>query len=88
MPPEKTLRDIIGDGELPEGLEELFAALEQAGWYPRARRGTDGIACWPDNGRGSQVVISTRYPLNAHKLEEYRTHTGLPLEVMVVDKEG
>lgn len=70
---------VLGAVQLPAGIAELLDDLERHGWPARARRGTHGVAVWPEEGRRLQVVIDTSYPLNDHRLDEYRRVTGLPL---------
>jgi len=63
-------------------IKVLRRPVESA-WYARTRVGSHGIRFWPDEGRARQFIVDTRYPLNAHKLDSYREHTGLPLKIEI-----
>lgn len=76
-------RDVLRETQPADGLAELFDELERFGWYARTRSGEYGLRFWPDDGRRRQIVIDTRHPLNDHKLEHYRMHTGLPLHMEI-----
>jgi len=76
-------REILRETPVADGLEELFDELERCGWKARSRVGEHGIRFWPNEGRSMQTVIDTRYPLNEHKLQNYRQHTGLELEITI-----
>lgn len=79
----QTWREVLRETEPAQGLPELFDELERYGWYPRSRVGSYGIRFWPDEGRSRQFVVDTRYPLNEHRLEGHRDHTGLDLLVQI-----
>ncbi|MEO2134108.1 hypothetical protein [Microbacterium sp.] len=79
----QTWREMLRGTEPAPGLPELFDELERSGWYPRSRVGDYGIRFWPDEGRKKQIMVDTRYPLNEHKLEGYREHTGLDLHIQI-----
>jgi hypothetical protein len=81
-----SFRDVLGDLELAQGVEDLLVVLEAAGWYPRGRRGSTGVCYWPDNGRPRQIVIDTSYPINTHRLNDIRERTGT--QVMNREREG
>jgi len=80
-----TWRDILRGDPPAAGLPELFDELERCGWKARTRVGQFALRFWPDNARGKQMVIDMRYPLNDHKLETYRAHTGLVLAVEIAE---
>ncbi|MEZ7756639.1 hypothetical protein O5Y58_14085 [Microbacterium paraoxydans] len=66
---DTTWRNFAEEAELADGHAEFFDELESYGWYARSRWGDNSIRFWPDGGRGKQIHIDLRYPLNEHRRE-------------------
>lgn len=72
---------------LPENIKpdpsvvEILLQLEQAGWKARKFVAGRTLRLWPDNERAHQFFIDLFHPVVEHKLDFYRGHTQLDLQL-------
>lgn len=82
MATHPTFTDFVNEGlEVPDGTRELCRVLEGAGWFPRGRWKGDGLRYWPDGGRGRQLIIDLRVPMNEARVRATLQHAGVSLTV-------